>query len=150
MAENNESFRNLSLKDKTIVIGSISLLIIFALVVVASSYFFGILGFFKLIGVTYDSTKSLALFIFLIFLLGLLTDFLGGILKLLFSNLGLTKQIVWSIKIGIDSFFSWIVIYTTDELMQSISLSTNAELLLVCLFVLVEVAFSDKQRTKHS
>jgi hypothetical protein len=144
----NKSFRHLSFRDKLVVITAISLLITFALVVVMGSFFFGIFGFFKLIGVEYDSTKSLILFIWLLFLLGTITDILSKILNAIIPTLGLKK---WTLLITtglIDIFFSWITIHTVDELMHSITLSIMAELLFAFLLFIVEVAlFKEKSKS---
>ncbi|WP_311379504.1 MULTISPECIES: YrvL family regulatory protein [unclassified Bacillus (in: firmicutes)] len=42
--------------------------------------FFGVTGFFKLFGVTYESNTSILLFILLAFLIGSIFDFIGKIL----------------------------------------------------------------------
>ncbi|GLH62593.1 YrvL family regulatory protein [Parageobacillus sp. G301] len=151
MKEKNESFRNLNFRDKLVVITAISLLITFALVVVIGSFFFGIFGFFKLIGVEYDSTKSLILFICLLFLLGTITDILSKILHVIIPMLGLRKWALLIITGLIDIFFSWITIYTVDELMHSITMPIMAELLFAFLLFMVEVAlFREKPKSKSA
>ncbi|MBT2714081.1 hypothetical protein J7E23_14725 [Pseudomonas sp. ISL-88] len=64
---------------KPIIIG-ISLILLAAFIIFAFPIFFGVTGFFKLFGVTYESNTSILLFILLAFLIGSIFDFIGKIL----------------------------------------------------------------------
>ena len=54
MPEQEDSFRDKSLKDKTVTVVGVALLLIFVLGFLFGLYFFGLAGIFKLLGVQYE------------------------------------------------------------------------------------------------
>ncbi|KOP79932.1 YrvL family regulatory protein [Cytobacillus solani] len=145
MPEKNDSFREMNLKDKTATVAGITLLIILVLGFVLGLYFFGLAGIFKLLGVHYKSIWSLVVFVVSFFILGIIFElFSKTIFKLSVRNI--TREIwVFFIRISFEVTTNWLVLFTVDEFMHSITLSWKTEIIIALLIALIEIAFdSDK------
>ena len=143
MPEKNDSFRKMNLKEKTVTVAGITLLIILVAGFVLGIYFFGMAGILKLLGVQYQSIWSLVIFVASYFFLGLFVElFSNAIVKL--STQNITGQL-WKSMIRICFEFSanWLVLVTVDEFMESITLSLETEIIIALLIAVVEMAFDD-------
>jgi hypothetical protein len=141
MPEKNDSFREMNLKDKTATVAGITLLIILVLGFVLGLYFFGLAGIFKLLGVQYKSIWSLVVFVVSFFILGIIVElFSKTIFKLSVRNI--TREIwVFFIRISFEVTTNWLVLFTVDEFMHSITLSWKTEIIIALLIALIEIAF---------
>ena len=84
---NKKPFRDLDLFEKIIVITSLTLLVVLSVTFVIGSFFFGIVGFFRLFGVQYTSPYSLIGFVLFFFLFGAVVDLFSIAFIKLSSNL---------------------------------------------------------------
>ncbi|HEK9100345.1 TPA: hypothetical protein SUB30_001641 [Bacillus pseudomycoides] len=145
MNPDEEKFSDLSGKDKTIVISSITLLIL----IVFAFIFFVYIGIFRIIGVEYTSRTALLLFFLLILILDGLSNFLTIFFKVLLTPL-LTHRPKWmtfSLLSLIEISISWIAIHTADDWMESVTISNRAELLIVLFcFILDKLWPSDDEK----
>lgn len=143
MPEKNDSFREMNLKDKTATVAGITLLIILVLGFVLGLYFFGLAGIFKLLGVQYKSIWSLVVFVVSFFILGIIVElFSKTIFKLSVRNI--TREIwVFFIRISFEVTTNWLVLFTVDEFMHSITLSWKTEIIIALLIALIEIAFDN-------
>ncbi|HDR4460581.1 regulatory YrvL family protein [Bacillus cereus group sp. MYBK249-1] len=138
-----ESFSNLSLKDKTIIISIIALF----LIIVFAFIFFVYVGIFQLTGIEYSSRTALLLFFLLI-------TFLDGITLVIFSFFKallypLTQNMPNWISLTLFSFIEitldWFVIHTADDWIESVQMSNLTELCVVLFFFLLNKLLSDKK-----
>ncbi len=95
----------LMLKDKVIVVASIALLVLFVVAFAGGTVFFGLSGFFKLVGVTYTSGASLILFILFCFVLSSILSFFEIAFTVLFSLFGLRNRQLFLLVSTIDITF---------------------------------------------
>lgn len=143
--DKDDSFRNLNRKEKLVAVAGITLLISMVLGFVFGLYFFGMAGVFKVLGVQYESVWSLLIFVVSFFIVGIIVElFTKVIFKLSVRNImGKTK--VYIIRFIIVSTSNWLVLFTVDEFMRSITLSMNAEIIIALLLTVLEIAFDDKK-----
>lgn len=141
---NDESCRNMNKKEKIVTVVGIALLIIVAVGFVFGIYFFGLAGVFKVLGVQYDSNWSLAIFVFNLFAIGLIFELFSKVIfKLSVRNMtGKAKVLV--IRILIESTSNWLVLFTVDEFMSSITLSLKTEIIIATFIALFEIVLEDK------
>ncbi|MED3576086.1 regulatory YrvL family protein [Cytobacillus praedii] len=147
MPEKKDSFREMNVKDKTVTVAGIILLIILVVGFVFGLYFFGMAGIFKLLGVQYESIWSLAVFVVSYFILGIIVElFSETIFKLSVRNI--TGKIwVFFIRISFELTSNWLVLFTVDEFMESITLSWKTEIIIALVVALIEIAFDhDKDK----
>ncbi|WP_404451996.1 regulatory YrvL family protein [Virgibacillus necropolis] len=145
MPEHNEdSFYNMNIKGKTVTVAGIALLIILVLGFVLGLYFFGLVGAFELLGVQYKSIWSLIVFVVSFFILGVIVElFSKAIFKLSIQNItGKIKS--FFVRISFEGTSNWLVLYTVDEFMKSITLSLKAEIIIALLIAVLEIVFDDK------
>ncbi|ALC53953.1 hypothetical protein CN899_21505 [Bacillus thuringiensis] len=136
-----EKFSNLSLKDKTISIIALFLIIIFAFI------FFVYVGIFQITGIEYSSRTALLLFFLLITFLDSITFFIFSFFKALLYPL--TQNMPNWISITLFSFIEitldWFVIHTADDWIESVQMSNIAELCVVLFFFLLNKLLSDEK-----
>lgn len=117
--------------------------------VVLGGVFFTFAGFFTLIGVTYDSAKSLWLFIAYCIGIGILFELLEQIIVVYIIRMTTISNKVKKIGAVLIKFvLTWFVIHIVNELMTTVSLSQLAELLTVLLMVTVDFVFDGKEKTE--
>jgi hypothetical protein len=108
-------------------------------------YFFGMAAIFELLGVQYNSNWSLVVFVVSFFILGVIVElFTKAIFKLSVRNI--TGKIkMFFIRISFESTSNWLVLFTVDEFMRSITLSLKIEIIISLLLALLEMAFDDDE-----
>ncbi|MCY8022171.1 regulatory YrvL family protein [Bacillus licheniformis] len=119
----------------------IFLLILTVFTLFFGSYYFGVAGFFAIFGVTYEWPWSLFWYILLSFGLGALFEIPEKILSFMIGHKAATFMI--------ECFFTWLAIHLADELMDSITIPLDVEII-ACLFLFViHLAFEDnKERNR--
>ncbi|WP_459500993.1 YrvL family regulatory protein [Bacillus sp. C1] len=144
---NEEKFSDLSKKDKTIAISSITLLIIIAITFI----FFVSVGVFRLIGVEYTSRTALFLFFLLTLILNGISSFLMIFFKVLLTPLleHTPKWMSFSSFSLIEISLNWLAIHTADDWMESVLISNRAELLIVLVFFILDKAWPTDNKKKE-
>lgn len=143
MSEKNDSFRNMNLKDKAATVAGVSLLIILVAGFVLGIYFFGMAGIFKLLGVQYKSIWSMVVFVVSYFFLAMIVElFFTTIFKLSIRNITGRKW-TFLIRISFEFTSNWLVLFTVDEFMDSITFSRETEIMIALLIALIEIAFDN-------
>ncbi|PDZ12826.1 hypothetical protein CON70_04430 [Bacillus pseudomycoides] len=147
MNPDEEKFSDLSGKDKTIVISSITLLIIIAFALI----FFMYVGVFRLIGVEYTSRSALLLFFLLALILDEISSFLILFFKVLLTPLltHMSKWLSFLLLSLIEISLDWLVIHTADDWIESITISNKAELLIVLFFFILDKLWSTDNKRKE-
>ena len=108
-------------------------------------YFFGMAAAFELLGVQYNSNWSLIVFVVSFFILGVIVElFTEAIFKLSVRNI-IGKMKVLFIRISFESTSNWLVLFTVDEFMRSITLSLKMEVIIALLLAVLEMAFGDDE-----
>lgn len=148
MRNDDGKFPTLNLSTKIIVIVSITLFILFALSVVFGAFFFGFTGLFQLLDVQYDSIKSLFLFLLYYFIISLITELFSKIVTLILVSYLKNKLFKILIPLCLDTVINWTIIHFIDESMNSITIPTWVEGIIVLLLALADLAFDDKYKKK--
>ncbi|MDF9759596.1 energy-coupling factor transporter transmembrane protein EcfT [Peribacillus simplex] len=144
----NDSFRDMNLFNKILVVTALTFLVILSISFVLGSFFLGIAGFFSLFGVQYESLYSLFIFVLFFFFLGFIFDLFSIALINLASLYVLGKYKLFITRMFIDCTFTWLSLHTVDEFMNSIAIPVTTEICAVLLFFFIEVAFDDKEKNK--
>ena len=144
--DKDDSFRDMNIIEKTVTVAVITVLIILVVGFIFGLYFFGMAGIFKLLGVQYDSIWSLVVFVVSFFILCVFVElFAKAIFKLYVRNItGKIKLLL--IRISFECISNWLVLFTVDEYMKSITLSLETEIIVVLLLAVLEVAFDDDDK----
>ncbi|AIK38868.1 regulatory YrvL family protein [Bacillus pseudomycoides] len=147
MNPDEEKFSDLSGKDKTIVISSITLLIIIAFALI----FFMYVGVFRLIGVEYTSRTALLLFFLLALILDGISSFLILFFKVLLTPLltHMSKWLSFLLLSLIEISLDWLVIHTADDWIESVTISNKAELLIVLFFFILDKVWPTDNKKKE-
>ncbi|MGJ3198052.1 YrvL family regulatory protein [Peribacillus frigoritolerans] len=140
---NNDSFRDMNIKEKMATVTRLAFLIILVVGFVLGLYFFGLAGVFELFGVQYESIWSLIVFVVSFFILGIIVElFSKAIFKLSVQNI--TGKIkVFFIRISFEGTSNWLVLFAVDEFMKSITLSLKTEIIIALLLAIIEIVFDD-------
>ncbi|MFF2589622.1 YrvL family regulatory protein [Peribacillus butanolivorans] len=144
MPENKtDSFRDMNIKEKMTTVAGIAFLIILVTGFVMGLYFFGLVGVFELLGVQYESIRSLVVFVVSFFILGIIVElFFKAIFELSVRNI--TGKIkVFLIRISLEGTTNLLVLFTVDEVMKSITLSLKTEIIIALLLAIIEIVFDD-------
>lgn len=147
--EENNSFRDLPVLGKIIVVILISIIIIGAFSVVFGGFFFGIAGFFTLFGVYYESIGMLLLYVLYVFLFGYIFEVFAKVFIRLAAMRVQGKFGLFFVRMTIDSFFNWLVLFSVDEFMSSIKISITTEIAAALLLFLAGEAIDSKKRSKN-
>lgn len=133
----------MNLKEKLGTVFGISIFIIFLVGFVVGIYFFGIAGVFNLLGVEYDTVWSLLLFVFSFYFLGIIVEIFSKVIFELTTLYIIGKFKVTVIRVCIEFASNWLVLYTVDEFMSSITLSIKTEITIALLIAVLEIVFED-------
>ncbi|CAM3993186.1 MULTISPECIES: YrvL family regulatory protein [Bacillus cereus group] len=138
-----DKFSNLNLKDKTLIIG----FVILFLIIIFAFIFFVYVGIFHMTGIEYRSRTALLLFFLLITFLDGITFFIFGFLKALLYPMtrNMPNRLAITLFAIIEITLDWFVIHTADDWIESVQLSSIAELCVVLFFFLVNTLLSDKK-----
>lgn len=146
MSKNNDdSFQNMNLKEKTATVIGITFFIALMSGFVLGIYFFGFAGAFELLGVQYQSIWSLVIFVVSFFILGFLVDLpFDAMAKLSIEKLtGKAASFFVQMLFGFVS--NWIVLVTVDVFVGSIALSLETKLIVSLLLAVLESVFDNKK-----
>ncbi|WP_210608260.1 YrvL family regulatory protein [Priestia flexa] len=130
--------------SKIIAILFVMLIIVVALVAIAGVYFFGLLGIFKFMGVTYITTSAFLWFVLLLLIVGSIVDFLSRALISLFKPFATSALSRFILIATIDIWFSWFAIYTADTFVKEITLSFGAEFALAVILFIIDYGLDMK------
>ncbi|EJQ53651.1 Uncharacterized protein BWINRASL_01280 [Bacillus mycoides] len=138
-----DNFSNLSLKNKTIIIG----VVILILIIFFAFIFFVYVGIFQITGIEYSSRTALLLFFSLILLLDGITYFIFIFFKVLLYPM-MTNMPNWlsiALLSIIEITLDWFVIHTADDWIESVQMSNIAELCVALFLYTLNKLFSDKK-----
>ncbi len=107
-------------------------------------------GLFELIGVTYSSNLGLLLFALLVFVLGFLFEAAAKMI-ITVSRLVQPSPFVFLLwKSIVYLTFTWLTIYTVDELVRDVTMTLGAEWIFAIALVVVDYVFDEKRRQKKN
>lgn len=139
------SCKNSKYKINTAVILGFCLLILIALILFAFHLFFGVIGFFKLFGITYESNRSIFLLIMSVILIGSFFEFIGKILLTAASVTVKNKALYRLLKMITDFIISFITLYIADSLVSGIFIPQHVLIVAAAILSLTEAVFDRKQ-----
>lgn len=139
------SFKDMNVKEKLVTIIGIALLIILVIGIIFGLYFFGLAGVFKVLGVQYDSVWSLVIFVISVFILSFFFELFSKVIYILLARQVTGKVQLVVMRLFIETASNWLVLFTVDEFMNSITLSFKAELIVALLLAVIEIVFDDKE-----
>ncbi|GGF20595.1 hypothetical protein GCM10010954_19200 [Halobacillus andaensis] len=135
-------FNELDRKTKLIVIVILSFLVLLGLFIILGIFFLGMVGLFQLLGVTYESNRSLVFFGLLVLTLGFLFEVLAKLVKAQIINV---KKAHLHVRVGIDILFTWFTVYIVDELIVSVAMHMWSQWIFALLLVAIDYAFDDRK-----
>lgn len=142
--EEDIPFREMNRKEKLATIVAITVLIVMAIGILFGIYFFGMAGIFNILGVQYDSFLSLAIFVISVFLIGIAADFLSLVFYIIFTKRVTDQTKLFLFSVGFETVKNWLVLFTVDEFMKSISIAAHTEWIIALILALIEIAFNDE------
>jgi len=145
---NEESFRDMTMKQKIGTIAGLTLFIFFILGLVIGIYLFGMAGIFKLLGIEYTSIWSLTIFVVSFFVLSTIVELFSKPITGLLTRKITGKAEVLSIQFGVQSLTNWLCLFTVGEFMGSITLTFEAGVIIAMLLTIIEMVFEDKDKEK--
>ncbi|WP_393959823.1 YrvL family regulatory protein [Priestia megaterium] len=119
-------------------------MVLIILAILIGSYFFGFIGFVRVMGVEYESYWAICLFLLFIFIFGSITELFSKALIFLIKNAGLNKLLFVTLVAFVDIFFTFLAVYIADLLVSGITVSILAMTLLSLLFFLLENALDSE------
>ncbi|MFG6147160.1 regulatory YrvL family protein [Halobacillus sp. B23F22_1] len=135
-------FNELDRKTKLVVIVILSFLVLLGLFIILGVFFLGMVGLFQLLGVTYESNRSLVFFGLLVITLGFLFEVLAKLIK---AQIISGKKAHLNIRVGIDILFTWFTVYIVDELIVSVAMHLWSQWIFALLLVALDYAFDDRK-----
>lgn len=139
------SCKNSKYKINTAVIPGFCLLILIALILFAFPLFFGVIGFFKLFGITYESNRSIFLLILSVILIGSFFEFIGKILLTAAAVTVKNKALYRLLKMITDFIISFITLYLADSIVSGIFIPQHVLIVAAAILSLTEAVFDRKQ-----
>ena len=143
--QKDESFKNMSLKEKTVTVIGIIFFIVLVIGFVFGVFFFGFAGIFELLGVHYESIWSLIIFVLSFFILGLMVDlFIDAMVTLTVENItGYVSAFFIQFLFGFAS--NWLVLLIVDAFIKGITLSLETKLIVALLLGVLDPVFDNKK-----
>lgn len=148
MDNGNKPFREESFGNKIIIVFGVMLVSVFAIGLILGTYFFGFLGIFELLGVKYETTFSLFLFVLFFFLLGIIGDFFGDALIILFSYRTKKEEVPFLFQIFVFFLVNWCIISFLNIVMKSIEILFVTQIFVSAILSIIEVTL-DKEDNKE-
>ncbi|GEN89798.1 YrvL family regulatory protein [Oceanobacillus sojae] len=99
-----------------------------------------------MLGVQYDSIWSLVIFVICMFGVGLILELVTKSIFVLSTRNMTEKTKILFIRIIIEFTSNWLVLFTVDELMNSITLSVQTEVVIAALLTAIEIIFDDDDK----
>ncbi|MFQ3545298.1 YrvL family regulatory protein [Halobacillus rhizosphaerae] len=147
---NKRSFRRSPGTARIFVLLSIGILFIFTSSLIFGGFFLSMVGLFELIGVTYSSKLGLLLFALLVFMLGFLFEAAAKMI-ITVSRLAQPSPFVFLLwKSIVYLTFTWLTIYTVDELVRNVTMTLGAEWIFALALVVVDYVFDEKRWQKKN
>ena len=147
MNDNRDDFKGMGRAGGIFALCMIGLLILFSLLLVFGIFFFGVAGFFSLLGVTYDSVKVLVYFTVLLFLIDLFMQPFSKVIAGLFSRV-FSSYKRFIIRTIFMVAFSALSFYIADECITGLSIPVRTELILGIISYLIEVVFEGRPKPR--
>ncbi|GAB1772920.1 YrvL family regulatory protein [Priestia megaterium] len=119
-------------------------MVLIILAILMGSYFFGFIGFLRVMGVEYDSYWAICLFLFFIFVFGSITELFSKALIFLMKNARMNRVLFVASAAFVDIFFTFLSVYIADLLVSGIRVSILAMIILSGLFFLLESALDSE------
>ncbi|AXI08551.1 hypothetical protein CV093_06625 [Oceanobacillus sp. 143] len=138
MGELDEVSEKKGMREKLIAIATITVLLAIAFGLVIGFYFFGFAGLFNLFDVKYDTLFTILTFILFVLIIGIFTDILAKVPRIIFSRFLTGKYTLIVCAIMIEAFFSWIAIFTADELLTGLNVPLTVELVAALIVSIAE------------
>ncbi|MBU8688475.1 regulatory YrvL family protein [Priestia megaterium] len=129
------------------IVGAMVLII---LAILMGSYFFGFIGFLKVMGVEYESYWAICLFLFFMFVFGSITELFSKALTFLMKNARLNRVLFVTSVAFVEIFFTFLSVYIADLLVSGITVSILAVTLLSVLFFWMESALDSEFLSKKT
>lgn len=149
MPNHDKPFKDETFGTKILIVITISFLLVFAITLFIGSYYFGILGIFKLLGVEYDSFLSLLLFVIFYFLLGIIGDLVVYAFSVLLSSIVFRPLTELTITFLINLLVNWSIISFLNFCMLSIEISIGTQIIASAIISIIEVVLENDDKKKE-
>lgn len=145
--DKEKTFKEESVKVKIFIVLSMTFLIIASLTFVFGIYFFGMAGIVNILGIQYDSIWSLFWFCLFYFLLDSIFDVVKKAFMLLLEHISAAN--LWTI-LTVHFLVNWALLSLLNLLMDSITISINAQLIAAAIIAVIEVALSKNDKKEKT
>lgn len=145
----DDDFKDMGWFGSLLALGMVVILVLLAILLVFGIFFFGIAGFFSLLGVTYESVKALVYFTLLLLLIDF---FIEPLSKLVtgFVSRGFQSSKRFIIRSIMMVAFSALSFYIADECISGITIPVRTELLLGVISYLIELVFEERPKREKN
>jgi len=144
--EEDEKFRDLNLSTKIVVIIALSLIILVAVTMLFGGFLLGFNGLFVLFGVQYDSFWSLVLYVLSVFVIGSVVDLFAKAMITITTQQMIARYQKFISRMAIDTGFTWLVLYSIDEYMTTITVPLLTEMVAALLLFFLDYFFDDEKK----
>lgn len=144
--QKDHSFRRMNKKEKVTTILGIVLLVLFVIAFIFGMYFFGMAGVFKILGVQYESVWSLVLFVVGILLIGIVIELFTKVFFYLSVRKITEKYLRVIIRLLFEGGSNWLVLFTVDEIMRSVEIPIQTEMIIALFLAVFEILFDDDEK----
>src|SRR5699024_8105622 len=141
MEEEDEKFRDLNLLTKIIVVTGI----LFVVTILFGGFLLGFNGLFVLFGVQYDSFWSLVLYVLSVFVIGSVVDLFAKAIITITTQEMTARYQKFITKMIIDTGFTWLMLYSVDEYMTTITVPLLTEIVAALLLFFLDCIFDDEK-----
>jgi len=142
MEEEDEKFRDLNLLTKIIVVTGI----LFVVTILFGGFLLGFNGLFVLFGVQYDSFWSLVLYVLSVFVIGSVVDLFAKVIITITTQQMTARYQKFITRMVIDTGFTWLMLYSIDEYMTTITVPLLTEIVAALLLFFLNYFFDDEKK----
>ncbi|WP_087973519.1 YrvL family regulatory protein [Oceanobacillus rekensis] len=147
---NDDSFRDMNMKQKVGTVVGVTLFIAVVLGLIIGMYLFGMAGIFELLGIQYTSVWSLSIFVVSFLILASIVELFSKPISGLITERITGKFEVLFIQFSIQSLSNWLCLFIVDVFMSSITFTLRTGFIVAILLTLLEMAFEEKENKNES
>ncbi|RLL43696.1 hypothetical protein D8M04_12290 [Oceanobacillus piezotolerans] len=118
-----------------------ALFILVVLAIIFGAYYFGMIGFFEIFNVRYESIETLTWFIVIYFVISIFTELFSKGISIVVASRFKNKN---TVMIGINTIIAWVVLFTLDEIMPGITIIVMTEVILALIIAVADSLLDEK------
>lgn len=142
----NKSFKEETFRMKLFIIITITFLLIASISFILGLFFFGTVGLFNILGVHYDSIRSIILFVLAYFLISFISDILVKVMKafMVHSKKWNDSQITMGYFV-ISFLVNLMLISFINKFMHSIEINLWTQVIMAIILAILDIVFDNEK-----